>query len=219
MIKFTDTVWSLWFTCGRGLAHFNSCLASRMHNDTISGRATLQCHDQKSWSRSQRHDPHPLSSSNVRIALIDSLWRLILSLLLLCWLRFETSSTLGDWWRFSKMSRFGWSNGSFKSQCHEQVLTSQLCGDPPLKVFEGCCDIKTIKIQFHILQQEYFFTNRPDKKKHRRPQMLWARPNDWLFWIQIMAGGEQWENASRNCRRPFWIGIEAKTLLFLSNSS
>ena len=81
--------WSPWFTCGRGLAHFNSCLASRMHNDTISGRATLQCHDQKSWSRSQRHDPHPLSSSNVRIALIDSLWRLILSLLLLlCWLPF-----------------------------------------------------------------------------------------------------------------------------------
>ena len=65
-------------------AHFNSCLVGSMLNDTISGSATLQCHDQKSWSMSQRHDPQPLSSSNVRIALIDSLWRLILSKLLCC---------------------------------------------------------------------------------------------------------------------------------------
>ena len=112
MIKFTKT------TSGHHDLHvveawlnFNSCLASRMHNDTISGRATLQCHDQKSWSRSQRHDPHPLSSSNVRIALIDSLWRLILSKLFCCSL--AQGSRLpqpSNWWRFSKMSRFevGW---------------------------------------------------------------------------------------------------------------
>ena len=126
-------------------AHFNSCLAGSMLNDTISGSATLQCHDQKSWSMSQRHDPQPLSSSNVRIALIDSLWRLILSKLFCCSL--AQGSRLpqpSDWWRFSKMSRF--EVGSSMSQCHEQVLTSQLCGDPPLQEFEGYWDLRQKRI-------------------------------------------------------------------------
>ena len=39
------------------------------------------------------------------------------------------------------MSRF--EVGSSMSQCHEQVLTSQLCGDPPLQEFEGYWDIET----------------------------------------------------------------------------
>ena len=123
------------------LAHFNSCLAASMHNDTISGSTTLQCHDQKSWSMSQRHDPQPLSSSNVRIALIDSLWRLILSKLFGWGSRLPQPS---DWWRFSKMSRF--EVGSSMSQCHEQVLTSQLCGDPPLQEFEGYWDLRQKRI-------------------------------------------------------------------------
>ena len=51
---------------------------------------------------------------------------------------------------------------SSMGQCHEQVLTSRLCGDPPPKVFEGCRDpaTKTHRSVPYFEEEKTLFTSR-----------------------------------------------------------